>query len=199
MEIFFGKIWHLVFFHLIIFELAKDGVELDPGFVELVLEHIGPLEAGRSHCHNTSCPPLLVQRLLSSSSPLPIHNCHVLEAIIGLLPPGISDLANRAELFGRVQLESADVSALSSRTAEQLYRRRLPTGSRRRRPPLRMSSPCNGSVKANSLQPTFATDQSLQPSAIKASKKSGCFVRYPAPCNQSSQQFSALSQVSFST
>ena len=63
MEIFFGKIWHLGFFHLIIFELAKDGVELDPGFVELVLEHIGPLEAGRSHCHNT-CPPLLVQSIV---------------------------------------------------------------------------------------------------------------------------------------
>ena len=37
------------FSHLIVFKLAKDGVELYPGFIELVLEHIGPLEAGSGH------------------------------------------------------------------------------------------------------------------------------------------------------
>ena len=38
--------------HLIVLELAEDGVKLDPGLVELVLQHIGPLEAGGGHSHD---------------------------------------------------------------------------------------------------------------------------------------------------
>ena len=53
------------FFHLIVLQLAQDGVELDPGLVELVLQHIGPLEAGRGHSHNGSF--LCELGLLSSS------------------------------------------------------------------------------------------------------------------------------------
>ena len=50
---------NLVVSHLIVLELAEDGVKLDPGLVELVLQHIGPLEAGGGHSHD---------ELLSSSS-----------------------------------------------------------------------------------------------------------------------------------
>ena len=48
-------------FHLIVLELAEDGVKLDPGLVELVLQHIGPLEACGGHSHDELEP-------LSSSS-----------------------------------------------------------------------------------------------------------------------------------
>ena len=38
--------------HLIVLELTEDGVKLDPGLVELVLQHISPLEAGGGHSHD---------------------------------------------------------------------------------------------------------------------------------------------------
>ena len=51
--------------HLIVLQLAEDCVKLDPGFVKLVLQHIGPLEAGGGHSHNGSF--LFELELLSSS------------------------------------------------------------------------------------------------------------------------------------
>ena len=52
---------NLMVSHLIVLELAEDGVKLDPGLVELVLQHIGPLEACGGHSHDELEP-------LSSSS-----------------------------------------------------------------------------------------------------------------------------------
>ena len=42
---------NLMVSHLIVLELAEDGVKLDPGLVKLVLQHIGPLEAGGGYSH----------------------------------------------------------------------------------------------------------------------------------------------------